>query len=106
MRFTARPIGTSVVSVFRRCSITNTRFWWRGSIENSERKKRFSFLRTPWQRAVLSSTMNLMDGAFYHHEPEKLISSLQENLAPGRIEVDLIKFSGPAFPRVDNRLMS
>src|SRR5713101_3102140 len=48
----------------------------------------------------------LLDGAFYHHEPEKLISSLQENLAPGRIEVDLIKFSGPAFPRVDNRLMS
>jgi hypothetical protein len=35
-----------------------------------------------------------------------LISSLQENLAPGRIEVDMIKFSGPAFAHVDNRLMS
>src|SRR5947209_6634523 len=43
---------------------------------------------------------------FTTQEPEKLISSLQENLAPGRIEVDLIKFSGPAFPGVDNRLMS
>src|SRR5204863_7644965 len=31
---------------------------------------------------------------------------LQENLALGRIEVDLIKFSGPAFLRVDNRLLS
>src|SRR5947209_16370594 len=43
---------------------------------------------------------------FTTQEPEKLISSLQENLAPGRIEVDMIKFSGPAFQGVDNRLMS
>jgi hypothetical protein len=50
--------------------------------------------------------VNLLYGAFYHSEPEKLISSLQENLAPGRIEVDMIKFSGPAFKGVDNRLMS
>jgi len=58
------------------------------------------------QEALGVIGVNLLDGAFYQHEPEKLISSLQENLAPGRIEVDLIKFSGPAFPRVDNRLMS
>jgi len=50
--------------------------------------------------------VNLLYGAFYHHEPARLISSLQENLAPGRIEVDMIKFSGPAFAGVDNRLMS
>ena len=50
--------------------------------------------------------VNFLYGAFYHKEPEKLISSLQENLAPGRIEVDMIKFSGPAFEGVDNRLMS
>src|SRR3984893_4855748 len=50
--------------------------------------------------------VNLLYGAFYHSQPEKLISSLQENLAPGRIEVDMIKFSGPAFYHVDNRLMS
>src|SRR5207249_5970872 len=36
----------------------------------------------------------------------KLISSLQENLPAGRIEVDMIKFSGPLFGKVDNRLMS
>jgi len=35
-----------------------------------------------------------------------LISSLRENLPPGRIEVDMIKFSGPGFQSVDNRLMS
>src|SRR2546422_9718881 len=50
--------------------------------------------------------VNLLYGAFYHSQPEKLISSLQENIAPGRFEVDMIKFSGPAFARIDNRLMS
>src|SRR5881628_1308215 len=50
--------------------------------------------------------VNLLYGAFYHSEPERLISSLQENLAPGKIQVDLIKFSGPAFANIDNRLMS
>jgi hypothetical protein len=50
--------------------------------------------------------VNLLYGAFYYHEPEKLISSLQENLAWGKIEVDMIKFSGSAFRNIDNRLMS
>src|SRR5713101_897400 len=58
------------------------------------------------QEALGVIGVNLLYGAFYYHEPERLISSLQENLAPGRIEVDMIKFSGPAFQRVDNRLMS
>lgn len=59
------------------------------------------------QEALGVIGVNLLYGAFYHHtQPEKLISSLQENLAPGRLEVDLIKFSGPAFPGIDNRLMS
>jgi hypothetical protein len=50
--------------------------------------------------------VNLLYGAFYHRQPAKLISSLQENLPPGRVEVDMIKFSGPLFQSVDNRLMS
>jgi hypothetical protein len=58
------------------------------------------------QEALGVTGMNLLYGAFYYREPEKLISSLQENLAPGRIEVDMIKFSGPAFCNIDNRLMS
>ena len=59
------------------------------------------------QEALGVIGINLLYGAFYYYaEPERLISSLQENLAPGRIEVDMIKFSGPAFPEVDNRLMS
>ena len=59
------------------------------------------------QEALGVIGVNLLYGAFYYHmHPEKLISSLQENLAPGRLEVDMIKFSGPAFPGVDHRLMS
>jgi phosphopantetheine adenylyltransferase len=51
--------------------------------------------------------VNLIHGAFYHHpEPEKLIGSLLEGLSQKRVEVDMIKFSGPAFAGVDNRLMA
>ncbi len=58
------------------------------------------------QEALGIIGVNLLYGAFYHRQPEKLIASLQENLAPDRIQVDMIKFSGPAFPNIDNRLMS
>lgn len=58
------------------------------------------------QEALGVVGVNLLFGAFYHQQPEKLIASLQENLAEDRIQVDLIKFSGPAFAKVDNRLMA
>ncbi|PYL12208.1 MAG: nicotinate-nucleotide adenylyltransferase, partial [Verrucomicrobia bacterium] len=56
------------------------------------------------QEALGIIGLNLLYGAFYCRPPEKLISSLQENLPSGRIEVDMIKFSGPLFQNVDNRL--
>ena len=58
------------------------------------------------QEALGIIGVNLIYGAFYEHQPEKMISSLHENLPPERIQVDMIKFSGPAFAEVDNRLMS
>ena len=58
------------------------------------------------QEALGILGVNLLYGAFYHSQPEELIASLQENLTPERMQVDLIKFSGPAFSEVDNRLMS
>lgn len=59
------------------------------------------------QEALGVIGVNLIYGAFYYSsQAERLISSLAENLAPGRIEVDMIKFSGPAFTKIDNRLMS
>src|SRR5207302_4577287 len=58
------------------------------------------------QEALGVIGVNLLHGAFYCSQPEKLISLLQQNLPPERIEVDMIKFSGPVFQHVDNRLMS
>ncbi len=58
------------------------------------------------QEALGIIGVNLIYGAFYDHQPEKLIASLHENLPPERIQVDMIKFSGPAYAKVDNRLMS
>src|SRR5256885_1528897 len=58
------------------------------------------------QEALGVIGVNLLHGAFYDRQPEKLISFLQQNLPPGRIEVDMMKFSGPLFQNVDNRLMS
>lgn len=51
--------------------------------------------------------VNLIHGAFFHHhEPETLIAKLMDGLTWRRLEVDMISFSGPAFAKVDNRLMS
>lgn len=59
------------------------------------------------QEALGIIGVNLAYGAFYlHAEPEKLIASLLDGLSTERLEVDMIKFSGPCFDGVDNRLMS
>ncbi|HEX8971589.1 hypothetical protein, partial [Oryzihumus sp.] len=51
--------------------------------------------------------VNLLHGAFFeHHEPEQLIESLLDRLTTGRIEIDMIQFSGIEFRNVDNRLMA
>jgi hypothetical protein len=58
------------------------------------------------QEALGVIGVNLLYAAFYQRHPEKVISSLHENLPSGRVEVDMIKFSGPIFQNIDNRLMS
>jgi hypothetical protein len=59
------------------------------------------------QEALGTIGVNLTYGAFYlHSEPERLIASLLDGLSTLRIEVDMIKFIGPYFSNVDNRLMS
>ncbi len=59
------------------------------------------------QEAVGILGVNLIHAAFYQHiEPEQLIGSLLDGLTSQRVEVDMIKFSGPAFAGVDNRLMA
>ena len=61
----------------------------------------------PQQEALGIVGVNLLYGAIYHtREPETIIQSLIDSLTPERIEVDMIKFSGPAYAALDNRLMS
>lgn len=59
------------------------------------------------QEAIGIVGTNLIYAAFYlRGDPDQFISSLADNLGSDRIEVDMLKFSGPAFADVDNRLMS
>src|SRR5437773_465883 len=59
------------------------------------------------QEALGIIGVNLIYGAlFYFQETETLIGSLMDSLNRDRIEVDTIKFAGPAFPKVENRLMA
>lgn len=59
------------------------------------------------QEAVGILGVNLIHAAFYQHlDPARLIGSLLDGLTSQRVEVDMIKFSGPAFAAVDNRLMA
>ncbi len=50
--------------------------------------------------------VNLVYAALYLHGRSSLITSLMDNLTTERVEVDMIKFSGPNFQQVDNRLMA
>ncbi len=59
------------------------------------------------QQALGIVGTNLIYGAFYYRDnPAKFIQSLADNVGSGRIEVDMVKFAGPAFNGVDNRLLS
>ncbi|HXI71028.1 MAG TPA: TonB-dependent receptor [Verrucomicrobiae bacterium] len=59
------------------------------------------------QEAVGILGVNLIHGAFYQStDPTSLIGMLLDGLTSQRVEVDMIKFSGPAFTGVDNRLMA
>ena len=59
------------------------------------------------QEALGIIGVNLIHGAFYlHDDPAKMIGSLMDGLSSDRVEVDMIKCSGPGFTGVDNRLLA
>ena len=59
------------------------------------------------QEALGIIGVNLVYGAMMlYRQPETLVRSLLDELSADRIEVDMIRFNGPAFKGVDNRLMS
>jgi hypothetical protein len=58
------------------------------------------------QEAMGILGVNLIHSALYESDPAAVVRQLLDDLTIERIEIDLIEFSGPAFARVDNRLMS
>jgi hypothetical protein len=59
------------------------------------------------QEALGVVGVNLAHAAFYQNtSPINLIIALLDGLSRERVEVDMIKFSGPCFAGVDNRLMT
>ncbi|MEX5718995.1 TonB-dependent receptor [Geodermatophilus maliterrae] len=62
----------------------------------------------PQQQEALGIVgVNLLHAAFFHHhEPERLVESLLDQLTTGRIEIDMIELKGIEFRAVDNRVMA
>ena len=59
------------------------------------------------QQALGIVGVNLIYGAFnYATDPQRLVPSLVDGIGSDRIEVDMLRVSGPAFPNIDNRLLS
>ncbi|MFI5335492.1 MAG: TonB-dependent receptor [Opitutales bacterium] len=59
------------------------------------------------QEALGIVGVNLIYAAFHYlDDPQQFIQSLVDNVGTDRIEVDMLKFAGPAFPHIDNRLLS
>jgi len=59
------------------------------------------------QEALGILGVNLLYAAFQHHaDPTALLTGLRDDLEPERIEVDMVKLSGPAFAGVDDRLVA
>ena len=59
------------------------------------------------QQAVGILGVNLIYACFYYHEyPPVFLQSLMDDLSKDRIQIDMIRFEGPGFSKVDNRLMS
>jgi hypothetical protein len=59
------------------------------------------------QQAVGILGVNLIYACFnYHDNSTVFLLSLMDDLAKDRIQIDMIRFEGPNFTKVDNRLMS
>jgi len=59
------------------------------------------------QQAVGILGVNLIYACFYYNEtPPVFLLSLMDGLTKDRIQIDMVRFEGPNFAKVDNRLMS
>lgn len=59
------------------------------------------------QNAVGILGVNLIYACFYYHtHPNIFLLSLMDNLSKDAMQIDMIRFEGPDFTKIDNRLMS
>ncbi len=59
------------------------------------------------QHALGVIGVNLIYAAFFFYEdPDQFIDSLMDNLTTNRIEINMVRFTGPSFSDVDNRLLN
>lgn len=59
------------------------------------------------QEALGVIGVNLVHAALYlHQDPAALLDALLDNLTAERVEVDMVKLTGPAFKGVDNRVVA
>ncbi len=59
------------------------------------------------QEALGVIGVNLIYGAYQQHrQPDEMIACLVDGLSRGRVEIDMIDCSGPAFKGVDNRVLT
>ncbi|MDZ4829554.1 MAG: TonB-dependent receptor [Phycisphaerae bacterium] len=51
--------------------------------------------------------VNLIYAATFHRDDaDVFLRSLRDNVFPDRVEIDMIRFTGPAFTKIDNRVMA
>jgi hypothetical protein len=59
------------------------------------------------QEALGTLGVNLIHAAWFHHgDVAAVIARLLDDVSRARVEIDMLRFSGPAFAAVDNRLVS
>ena len=58
------------------------------------------------QFAVGIVGVNMLHGCMFFSDPEKIMMSILDGLTTRRIEIDMLRISGPDFKHVDNRLMA
>lgn len=59
------------------------------------------------QKALGRIGVNLIYGVYHYNKDQELfINSLLDGLGTGRIEIDMLRLTGPDFDHIDNRLLS
>lgn len=59
------------------------------------------------QESIGNLGVNLLYGCMFdHHDPQEIMTGLYDNVSRHVMEIDMIQMNGPAFSKVDNRLLS